>query len=150
MNKPDRTVITQTVRLAMGIAVLLVLMLIVYAILGRLTLPVFLGGLYASVLGVANFFLMGMRVQRITERAAEKQRTEQEIAELSQQMKNRMRLSYNARMIALFALLALGIAVLHFDALATIIAAAFPVVIIRILQVVEARKTPDAKGSEEP
>ena len=150
MNKPDRTVITQTVRLAMGIAVLLVLMLIVYAILGRLTLPVFLGGLYASVLGVANFFLMGMRVQRITERAAEKQRTEQEIAELSQQMKNRMRLSYNARMIALFALLALGIAVLHFDALATIIAAAFPVVIIRILQVVEARKAPDAKGSEEP
>ena len=150
MNKPDRTVITQTVRLAMGIAVLLVLMLIVYAILGRLTLPVFLGGLYASVLGVANFFLMGMRVQRITERAAEKQRTEQEIAELSQQMKNRMRLSYNARMIALFALLALGIAVLHFDALATIIAAAFPVVIIRILQVMEARKAPDAKGSEEP
>ena len=65
-------------------------------------------------------------------------------------MKNRMRLSYNVRMIGLFILLALGIAALHFDPLASILAALFPSVIIRILQIAEARKAKAAEGSEKP
>ena len=150
MSKPDRTVLEQTARVALGVAALVVLMLIVYAVLGRLSVPVALGAVYAGALGVANFFIMGLVVQDIAEKAAEKQRTEEEIAELSTQMKNRMKLSYNVRMIALFALLALGIAVLHFDALATILAAAFPTIVIRVLQIVEAKKAKADEGSEKP
>ena len=148
MRKPDSAVLTQTARVAAGVAALVALMLIVYAIIGRLSLPVVAGGVYSGLLGVANFFVMGMMVQSITERMAEKERTEQEIADVSLQMQNRMKASYNLRMVALFALLVLGIAVFKFDPLATILPSVFPSIVIRILQIAEARKAP--KGSEEP
>ena len=150
MRKPDKTVLQQTARVAMGVAALVALMLIVYAIIGRLTWNVAAGGVYAGVLGVLNFFIMGMMVQSITERMAEKERTEQEIADMSLQMQNRMKASYNLRMIGLFALLVLGIAVFKFDALATILPSIFPSIVIRVLQILEAKKAaPAPKGSEE-
>ncbi len=150
MKKPDRTVLTQTARVAAGVAALVALMLVVYAIIGRLSLPVVAGGLYAGALGVLNFFVMGLLVQSITERMAEKERTEQEIADMSLQMQNRMKASYNVRMVALFALLALGIAVFKFDALATILPSVFPSIVIRVLQISEAKKASVSKGSEQP
>ena len=91
-----------------------------------------------------------MMVQSVTERMAEKERTEQEIADMSIQMQNRMKASYNMRMIALFGLLVLGIAVFKFDPLATILPSVFPSIVIRVLQIKAARKAPDSKGSEEP
>lgn len=148
MKKPDKAVRTQTAHVALGVAAMVAVMLVVYAILGRLKAPVILGAAYAGALGVINFFVMGLMVQGITDRVAEKQRTEEEIADLSIQMRNRMKLSYNLRMIALFALLVLGIAVFKFDALATILAALFPSIVIRILQIAEAKKAPASEGSE--
>lgn len=150
MRKPDRAVLQQTARVALGVAAMVALMLAVYAVIGRLKLPVVCGAVYSAALGIANFFVMGLVVQGIADKMAEKQRTEEEIAELSQQMKNRMRLSYNVRMIGLFILLALGIGVLHFDPLASILSALFPSVIIRILQIAEAKKAKAAEGSEKP
>ena len=147
MRKPDKTVLEQTARVALGVAALVAVMLIVYALIGRLKPPVVFGALYV---GVANFFVMGMMVQGVADRMAERQRSEQEIADLSLQMQNRMRLSYNLRMIALFALLVLGIAVLHFDPLASILAALFPSIVIRILQITEAKKASEDKGSDNP
>ena len=148
MRKPDNAVLTQTARVALGVAAMVAVMLIVYAVIGKLTPPVVFGALYSGALGVANFFVMGMMVQGMAERMAERQRSDQEIADLSLQMQNRMRLSYNMRMIALFALLVLGIAVFHFDALASILAALFPSAVIRVLQILEARKAPETKGSD--
>ena len=150
MRKPDKTVLEQTAHVALGVAALVAVMLIVYAAIGRLKPPVVCGALYAGALGIANFFVMGMMVQNVADRMAERQRTEQEIADLSLQMQNRMRLSYNVRMIALFALLVLGIAVFHFDPLASILAALFPSVVIRVLQILEAKKAPETKGSDNP
>ena len=150
MRKPDKAVRQQTARVAMGVAALVAVMLAVYAIIGRLSLSVALGGIYSGCLGVANFFIMGMMVQSVTERMAEKERTEQEIADMSIQMQNRMKISYNLRMIGLFALLVLGIAVFKFDALATILPSVFPSIVIRVLQIMEARKAPVSEGSEEP
>ena len=150
MKKPDGTVLTQTARVAAGVAALVALMLAVYAVIGRLSALVALGGVYSGILGILNFFVMGLMVQSVTERMAEKERTEQEIAELSTQMQNRMKLSYNLRMIGLFGLLVLGIAVFKFDALATIIPSVFPSIVIRVLQIAEAKKAPASEGSEEP
>ena len=149
MKKPDRAVRTQTARVALGVAALVALMLIVYAVIGRLSGPVVLGGVYAGLLGVLNFFIMGLMVQSITERMAEKERSEQEIADMSIQMQNRMKISYNMRMIGLFALLVLGIAVFRFDPLATILPSVFPSIVIRLLQIAEAKKAPASEGSEE-
>ena len=150
MKKPDSTVLKQTARVALGVAALVALMLIVYAIIGRLTPSVALGAVYAGALGVLNFFVMGLMVQSITDRVAERKRTEEEIVELSTQMRNRMKLSYNIRMFALFGLLALGIAVFKFDAIATILAILFPTVVIRVMQIMEARRASGSKGSEAP
>ena len=150
MRKPDSTVLKQTARVALGVAALVALMLAVYAVIGRLSAAVAFGVLYSGALGVLNFFIMGLMVQSVTERMAEKQRSDKEIEELTLQMQNRMKLSYNMRMIALFGLLVLGIAVFHFDALATILPSVFPSIVIRVLQIMEARKAPDPKGSEEP
>lgn len=148
--KPDLAVRRQTARVAVGVFVLVAAMLIVYAVIGRFSLPVLLGGVYTGLLTVVNFFVMGLTVQGVTNRAAEKERTEQELADLTIEMKNRMKVSYNLRMIALFALLVLGIAVFRFDALATILPVMFPPVVIRVLQIMEARRPDLSKGSDKP
>ncbi len=146
--KPDRTVLQQTARLAVGTAILAALMLAVYAVLGRFNLRVLGGALFTSALGIANFFLMGLTVQGIAERAAEKQRDETEMAHFTTQMENRMRLSKNLRMIALFALIVVGMKLFGFDPLASILPIAFPTVVIRVLQIIDIKKSSAIKGSE--
>ena len=148
--KPDRTVLRQTGRLAAGVAILVVLMFVVYAILGRFTPGVLGGGLFTGVLSVANFFIMGLTVQGIANRAAEKQRDDEELETFSKQMENRMRLSRNLRMIALFVLIVVGIRLLGFDALATILPIAFPTVVIRVLQIIDIRRSSVSEGSDKP
>ena len=137
--KPDRAVLRETARVAVGVFALVGVMLVVYAIIGRLSAKVALGGVYTGLLTVVNFFVMGLTVQGVTDRAAEKERTEQELAELTIEMKNRMKLSYNLRMIALFGLMVLGIAALKFDPLATILPVLFPTIVIRILQIMDVK-----------
>lgn len=148
--KPDSAVRRETARVAAGVFALVAVMLIVYAVIGKFSVPVLLGGVYTGLLTVVNFFIMGLTVQGVTNRAAERQRTEQEMADLTIEMKNRMKLSYNVRMIALFALLVLGIAVFKFDPLATILPVVFPTIVIRVLQIMEARRPSVSEGSEKP
>ena len=148
--KPDSAVRRETARVAAGVFALVVVMLIVYVIVGKFSVPVLLGGIYTGLLTVINFFIMGLTVQGVTNRAAEKERTEQELQDLTIEMKNRMKLSYNVRMIALFALLVLGIAVFKFDPLATILPVVFPTIVIRVLQIMEAKRPDVFKGSDKP
>ena len=146
--KPDREVLRQTGRLAAGVLILVLLMLAVYAILGAFKPAVLAGGLFTGALSVANFFIMGLTVQGITDGSAERQRDEAEMAEFSKQMENRMRLSKSLRLIGIFALIIVGIRFLGFDPLASILPIAFPTVVIRILQIIEIKKSSASKGSE--
>ena len=148
--KPDSAVRRETARVAAGVFGLVAVMLVVYAAVGRFSLSVLLGGIYTGLLTVVNFFIMGLTVQGVTNRAAEKERSEQELADLTLEMKNRMKLSYNLRMIALFALLVVGIAVFKFDPLATILPIVFPTIVIRVLQIMEARRPSVSEGSDKP
>ena len=148
--KPDSAVRRETARVATGVFALVAVMLAVYAVIGKFSVPALLGGVYTGLLTVVNFFIMGMTVQGITNRAAEKARTEQEIVELTLEMKNRMKLSYNLRMIALFALLVAGIAVFKFDPIATILPILFPSIVIRVLQIMEAKRPSVSEGSDKP
>ena len=147
---PDSAVRRETARVAAGVFALVAVMLAVYAVIGKFSVPALLGGVYTGLLTVVNFFIMGMTVQGITDRAAEKARTEQEIAELTLEMKNRMKLSYNLRMIALFALMVVGISVFKFDPIATILPILFPTIVIRVLQIMEARRPSVSEGSDKP
>ncbi|MGX8706745.1 MAG: ATP synthase subunit I, partial [bacterium] len=72
--KPDRAVLRETARVAVGVFALVGVMLVVYAIIGRLSAKVALGGVYTGLLTVLNFFVMGLTVQGVTDRAAEKER----------------------------------------------------------------------------
>lgn len=148
--KPDNAVRRETTRVAIGVFALVAVMLAVYAIIGKFSAKVALGGIYTGFLTILNFFVMALTVQGVTNRAAEKERTEQELADLTIEMKNRMKVSYNLRMIALFALLVLGIAVFKFDPLATILPVIFPTLVIRVLQILEARRPDLSEGSEKP
>ena len=148
--KPDSAVRRETARVAAGVFALVAAMLAVYAVIGRFSAPALLGGVYTGALTVVNFFVMGLTVQGVTNRAAEKERTEQELADLTIEMKTRMKLSYNLRMIALFALLVLGIAVFKFDPIATILPVLFPTLVIRALQIMEAKKPSVSEGSDKP
>ena len=147
--KPDREVLRETGRLAVGVLIMALVMLGVYAVLGRLSAAVALGGLYTSLLTVVNFFLMGLTVQGITGRAAEKQRDEQEMAAFSKEMENRMKFSRSMRMVGLFGLIVLGITVFMFEALPTILPIVFPTVVIRVMQIID-MKSSGSKGSEKP
>ena len=148
--KPDSAVRRETARVAAGVFALVAAMLAVYAVIGKFSVSALLGGVYTGLLTVVNFFVMGMTVQGITDRAAEKARTEQEIAELTLEMKNRMKLSYNLRMIALVALMVVGISVFKFDPIATILPILFPTIVIRVLQIMEARRPSVSEGSDKP
>ena len=148
--KPDRTVLRETMRVGLGVLAMTAVMLVVFAVLNRFSISALLGAVYTAILGVLNFFVMGLTVQNIANRAAEKKRDEDELAAFSKQMEARMKLSRNMRLIALVGLIALGIAVFKFEPLPTILPIVFPSIVIRILQIIEIRKSPQAKGSEEP
>ena len=60
MTESRKIVLRQTVRIAIGEAVCLVLMYGIYALLHKLALPVILGGLAGTLLAVGNFFFMAM------------------------------------------------------------------------------------------
>jgi hypothetical protein len=148
--KPDNAVRRETARVAVGVFALVAVMLAVYAFIGKFSAKVALGGIYTGLLTVLNFFVMGLTVQGVTDRAAEKERTEQELADLTIEMKNRMKLSYNMRMIGLLALLVVGLAVFKFDPLATVLPVLFPTLVVRALQIMEARRPSVSEGSEKP
>ena len=146
--KPNKTTLRETRRVAVGVLALVGVMLVVFAVIGKLDWRAACGGVYTGLLGVGNFFLMGMTVQSITETAAEKQRTEEELDHLSQQMEAKMKLSRNGRMLALLALVVVGITLLRFHPLATIIPVVFPSVVVKLLQIIDIRKASSAEGGE--
>ena len=63
-ERPQKTIVRETRRIAIGVAALLAVMLIVYALLGKFTFGVALGALMGSAYGVFNFFMLGMTIQR--------------------------------------------------------------------------------------
>lgn len=125
MEKPQETVVRETRRIAIGEAVMLVIMYIVYAALGRFSLDVLLGGLVGGLYAVLNFFMLGMTVQK----AAQIQPENAELARM--QMKS----SYNTRMVGMLLVAVVAFALPFVDGLAAIIPMLFPRLTILVLQI---------------
>ena len=123
-QKPQKTVLRETKRIAIGEVILLAIMWIVYALTGRFSLAVVLGGLIGGAYAVFNFFMLGMTVQK----AAQVQPDNAEMARM--QMKS----SYNMRMVGMLAVAVLAFALPFVDGLAAIIPLLFPRVTILALQ----------------
>ena len=123
-QKPQKTVLRETKRIAIGEVVLLAIMWIVYALTGRCSLAVVLGSLIGGAYAVFNFFMLGMTVQK----AAQVQPDNAEMARM--QMKS----SYNMRMVGMLAVAVLAFALPFVDGLAAVIPLLFPRLTILALQ----------------
>ena len=139
--KPQKTLLRETGRVALGVAALTGVMLLVYAALGQFSTKALCGGLYTAALAVANFFAMGLTIQSITDKVGEKVRTEEEIGKLSTQMEARMSATRRGRQLALIALVIVGITVFKFDPLATILPIMVPGIAISLYQFISRKTT---------
>jgi len=123
-QKPQATVLRETRRIAIGEAIMLAVMLIVYAALGRFALSVVLGGVIGAAYAVFNFFMLGMTVQK-----AMALREENEALATMQ-----LRSSYSMRMVGMLIVCIIAFALPFVDGLACVIPMVFPRLTILILQ----------------
>ena len=56
-EKPQHSIVKETKRIGVGTLIMLVVMLAVYAVLGKFTVGVLLGGLLGSAYAIFNFFM---------------------------------------------------------------------------------------------
>ena len=91
-EKPQQSIVKETKRIGVGTVIMLVVMLAVYAVLGKFTVGVLLGGLLGSAYAIFNFFMLGMTLQKAASM------TDQQMAHM------KVRSSYSTRMIGMLIL----------------------------------------------
>ena len=122
-EKPQQSIVKETKRIAVGTVIMLVVMLAVYAVLGKFTVGVLLGGLLGSAYAIFNFFMLGMTLQKAASM------TDQQMAHM------KVRSSYSTRMIGMLILAAVAFALPFVEGIPCLIALLFPRATIFVLQV---------------
>ena len=122
-EKPQQSVVKETKRIGVGTVIMLVVMLAVYAVLGKFTVSVLLGGLLGSAYAIFNFFMLGMTLQKAASM------TDQQMAHM------KVRSSYSTRMIGMLILAVVAFALPFVEGIPCLIALLFPRATIFVLQV---------------
>ena len=122
-EKPQQSIVKETKRIGVGTVIMLVVMLAVYAVLGKFTVGVLLGGLLGSAYGIFNFFMLGMTLQKAASM------TDQQMAHM------KVRSSYSTRMIGMLILAVVAFALPFVEGIPCLIALLFPRATIFVLQV---------------
>lgn len=122
-EKPQQSIVKETKRIGVGTVIMLVVMLAVYAVLGKFTVGVLLGGLLGSAYAIFNFFMLGMTLQKAASM------TDQQMAHM------KVRSSYNTRMIGMLILAVVAFALPFVEGIPCLIALLFPRATIFVLQV---------------
>ena len=122
-EKPQQSIVKETKRIGVGTVIMLVVMLAVYAVLGKFTVGVLLGGLLGSAYAIFNFFLLGMTLQKAASM------TDQQMAHM------KVRSSYSTRMIGMLILAVVAFALPFVEGIPCLIALLFPRATIFALQV---------------
>ena len=122
-EKPQQGIVKETKRIAIGTGIMLIVMLVVYAVLGRFTIGVLLGGLLGSAYAIFNFFMLGMTLQKAASM------TDQQMAHM------KVRSSYSTRMIGMLILAVVAFALPFVEGIPCLIALLFPRATIFVLQV---------------
>lgn len=122
-EKPQQSIVKETKRIGVGTVIMLVVMLAVYAVLGKFTVGVLLGGLLGSAYAIFNFFLLGMTLQKAASMA------DQQMAHM------KVRSSYSTRMIGMLILAVIAFALPFVEGIPCLIALLFPRATIFVLQV---------------
>ena len=122
-EKPQQSIVKETKRIAVGTVIMLVAMLAVYAVLGKFTVGVLLGGLLGSAYAIFNFFMLGMTLQKAASM------TDQQMAHM------KVRSSYSTRMIGMLVLAVVAFALPFVEGIPCLIALLFPRATILAIQV---------------
>lgn len=122
-EKPQQSIVKETKRIAVGTVIMLVVMLAVYAVLGKFTVGVLLGGLLGSAYAIFNFFMLGMTLQKAASM------TDQQMAHM------KVRSSYSTRMIGMLILAVVAFALPFVEGIPCLIALLFPRATIFVLQI---------------
>ena len=122
-EKPQQSSVKETKRIAVGTVIMLVVMLAVYAVLGKFTVGVLIGGLLGSAYAIFNFFMLGMTLQKAASM------TDQQMAHM------KVRSSYSTRMIGMLILAVVAFALPFVEGIPCLIALLFPRATIFVLQV---------------
>ncbi|WP_395150087.1 ATP synthase subunit I [uncultured Allofournierella sp.] len=112
----------ETLHIAEGTAVGVVLMLAVFALLHKLSLWVVFSGVLGGILAVLNFFLLGLTVQKVAQ------------GEDEERGRKWMQFSYNVRMLLLVVWLIVAISVPALNWVAALIPLLMPRVTIALMQ----------------
>lgn len=121
-EKPQKAVVDNTRRIAVGTACLFVAEMIVFAVMGRMSLGALLGGLLGSAYAVLNFYMLGMAVQKAAASGSE------DTARMT------LRISYQMRMIGMVVVCVVAFAVPFADGVACLVPMVFPRLTILALQ----------------
>ena len=113
MNKIDATVKKETLYIAVFTFIFSLLLQSVYLILGRWDYTVLLGNLLGGAAATANFFIMGLTVQKA-------------LGKEEKDAKNLMKLSQSLRLFMLFAVALIGYLVPVFNMVAVVVPFLFP------------------------
>lgn len=137
--KPQKAVWDETKHIAVGTGILTVIMLAVFAIIGRLDWWVLLGAVIGFLTAVGNFFFMAWTVQKITHGLDPEER------DAMRQAKARMKTSYSKRLCAMMVVIGVSIKVLNANWITCMLPLLFPRATIMGMQLIGKMK---AKGSE--
>ena len=119
MNKIDSTVMKETRYIAAWVIILSVIMEAVFLIIGKWDYMVLLGNLLGAFCAVANFFAMGITVQKAVEKD-------------EKEAKTAIKASQALRTVILFAIVAIGAAVPFFNTWTVVIPLLFPRIAIAL------------------
>jgi len=149
MIKLQETVKRETLRVAAGTAVLTVLMVAVFLLLGFFDWSVLLGAVYGCFFAALNFFLMALSVQKAAESmngvqlppeeetAEGEEAAEKPLSPQAQDAKKKMQLSYHLRMLMLIAAAGIGVAAPCFHPVAALVPLLFPRLVIMVIGFVQ-------------
>ena len=112
----------ETLRIAMGTGIGVIVMLAVFALLDRLDLSVVLSGILGGVIASVNFLFLGVTVQRVS--AQEDEARGRKI----------MQFSYNVRMLIMLVWIILAVALSALNWVAAALPLLFPRVTIAVMQ----------------
>ena len=113
MKQIDAVVLKETKYIAFWVLLFSILLQAVFLIVGKWDITVLLGTILSGALGVLNFFLMGLSVQKA-------------LTKDEKEAKTIMKLSQTYRTLLLLAVLAIGVSLSCFNTWALLISIFFP------------------------
>ncbi len=137
MRRIDQTVLRETGYIALWVLVLSAVTQAVFLVIGKWDYTVLLGNLLSAAVGIFNFLLMGITIQRA-------------LGKEEKEIKTAVRASAGLRLVFVFAFTVLGVVLPQFNTWTVLIPLLFPRVAVGVRPLLDKKKqkagSPPAEG----